>query len=101
NLHPGEQTGVLAAIHLAHGRRRSDDRVAHGAGVWTRSSSRDGRAVVWNTRIVAGLKSSGFASKIFGTNVCGLRSFSGNHELCTCTMMRCPFLNVWLMSGIE
>src|SRR6185369_13579498 len=37
-------------------------------------------------------KSEFFASKMFGTNVCGLRSMSGNHELCTCTMIRCPFL---------
>src|SRR5580765_3736389 len=39
------------------------------------------------TRSVALRKSLGAALGI-DTNVCGLRSTSGNHELCTCTMMR-------------
>ena len=34
-----------------------------------------------------------FASKMFGTKVCGLRSYSGNQVLCTCTMMRWPLQN--------
>ena len=45
------------------------------------------------TFTVAGMKSESFAAKMFGTNFCGLRSMSGNQVLCTCTMMRCPFLN--------
>ena len=47
----------------------------------------------WKTVSVAGLKSEGLA---FGMSVkvCGLRSTSGNHELCTCTMMRCPLRKV-------
>ena len=39
------------------------------------------------------LNSESGASKMFGTNVCGLRSISGNQVLCTCTMIRCPFWN--------
>ena len=35
------------------------------------------------TRTVAALKSLSFASKMFGTNVCGLRSITGNQVLCT------------------
>ena len=34
-------------------------------------------------------------------NVCGLRSTSGNHELCTCTWIRCPGRKVWFASGRE
>src|SRR4029450_6764244 len=45
-------------------------------------------------RWVAALKSLSFASKMFGTNVCGFRSMIGNHVLCTCTITRCPALNV-------
>src|SRR5262249_5865838 len=52
------------------------------------TSMRDGRAASWYTRIVAFMKSAGAASKILGTNFCGFRSVSGNHELCTCTMIR-------------
>src|SRR5690349_16181676 len=40
------------------------------------------------TRCVAVMKSSSFASKMLSTYFCGLRSTSGNHVLCTCTMMR-------------
>src|SRR2546422_6784095 len=32
--------------------------------------------------------SDSFASKILGTNFCGLRSMTGNHVLWTCTMMQ-------------
>ena len=32
---------------------------------------------------------------IFGTNVCGFRSYSGNQLDCTSTMILCPFRNVW------
>src|SRR3989442_10817620 len=32
---------------------------------------------------------------MLGTKVWGFRSYSGNHVLCTCTMMRCPFLKVY------
>ena len=35
------------------------------------------------------------------TNCWGLRSMSGNHELCTCTRMRCPARNVWAMSVVR
>ena len=38
---------------------------------------------------------------MFGTNRCGLRSITGNHVLCTCTMMRCPLRKVWFTSGIS
>ena len=31
---------------------------------------------------------------MFGTNCCGLRSNTGNIELCTWIMIRCPCLNV-------
>ena len=34
------------------------------------------------------------------TNVCGLRSVSGNHELWICTMMRWPRRKVWFTSCI-
>ena len=54
----------------------------------------DGIAAERNTRCVAVTKSSSRAVKMF-TNVCGLRSTSGNHVLCTCTMMRCPRRKVW------
>jgi hypothetical protein len=30
-----------------------------------------------------------------GTNVCGFRSCTGNHVLCTCTMMPWPGRNVY------
>src|ERR1035438_5225319 len=30
---------------------------------------------------------------MFGTNFCGLRSYTGNQVLCTCTIIRCPFRN--------
>ncbi len=51
------------------------------------STTLDGSALSRYTRSVAFLKSDAFA---FGmsTKVCGFRSVSGNHELCTCTMMR-------------
>jgi hypothetical protein len=48
---------------------------------------------VCQTRWACALKSDAFASKMFGTHVWGLRSYSGNQVLCTCTMMRCPFRN--------
>ncbi len=32
---------------------------------------------------------------MFGTNVCGFRSYSGNQLDCTSTIIRCPFKNVW------
>ncbi len=32
---------------------------------------------------------------IFGTNVCGFRSYSGNQLDCTSTMILCPFKKVW------
>jgi hypothetical protein len=35
-------------------------------------------------------KSSSVASKMLGTNFCGLRSISGNQVLWTCTMILCP-----------
>ena len=35
-------------------------------------------------RCVWALKSESFAWKMFATNVCGLRSMSGNQLLCTC-----------------
>ena len=30
--------------------------------------------------------------------ICGFRSVNGNHELCTCTMIRCPRLKTWFTS---
>src|SRR5215813_1504385 len=47
-----------------------------------------------NTFCVAALKSDSCARKMLGTKVCGLRSMTGNHVLCTWTMMRWPFLKV-------
>src|ERR1051325_5969365 len=41
-----------------------------------------------NTFCVAGLKSDSFARKMLGTNVCGLRSMTGNQVLWTWTMIR-------------
>src|SRR5215217_3028443 len=43
---------------------------------------------------VADRKSDSFAWKMLGTNVCGFRSITGNHVLCTWTMIRWPRLNV-------
>ena len=34
------------------------------------------------------------------TNVWGFLSMNGNHELCTCTITRCPRRKVWYASGI-
>ena len=39
---------------------------------------------------VAGELGNRLAQKIFGTKVCGLRSYSGNELDCTCTMILCP-----------
>src|SRR5438874_2471624 len=46
------------------------------------------------TLCVAVMKSLSSAWKMLGTYFCGLRSASGNQVLHTCTMIRCPFLNV-------
>ena len=46
------------------------------------------------TRSVAFLKSAGPAVGI-SMKTCGLRSISGNHELWTCTIMRCPLRKAW------
>ena len=41
------------------------------------------------------LEVASFASKMFGTYFCGLRSISGNQVLCTCTMILCPLRKQW------
>ena len=74
----------IASAHCSRTRAR-DDRdldVRRRAGP-------SGRSGAWPAR-----KSPALASKMFGTNVCGLRSMSGNQVLCTCTMIRWPFRNV-------
>jgi hypothetical protein len=63
----------------------------YGLTVWI--STRDACCGVRQTRCVCALKSSAFASKMFGTQVCGFRSMIGNQLLCTCTMIRWPFRN--------
>jgi hypothetical protein len=48
-----------------------------------------------HTRAVAFTKSDAFAFAMFGTNVWGFRSTTGNQLDCTCTISRCPFRNTW------
>ena len=60
----------------------------------TSTSTFDGYFGVRYTRCTCARYASGPAVKMLGTNVCGLRSYSGNQLLCTCTMMRWPRLNV-------
>ena len=67
----------------------------------TGSSRKLAEARSWWTAWVAFRKSSGRAQAICSTKVCGLRSQTGNHELCTCTMMRWPGRNVWFTWGMR
>src|SRR5690348_9485195 len=62
--------------------------VSTAGTVWI--STRDAWPGVRHTLCVCALKSFSVARKMFGTQVCGLRSMIGNHVLCTCTMIRCP-----------
>jgi hypothetical protein len=75
-------------------------REATAPGGSTRRVTCDGMEAERCTRCVAFTKSASVARKM-STNVCGLRSTSGNHVLCTCTMMRCPRRKVWCTSGIS
>jgi spermidine synthase len=70
----------------------------HFSGVTTGSTICDACLPERNTRWTAA-ESGPFARKIFGTNVCGLRSMSGNQVLWTCTMIRCPFRKTWSAPG--
>src|SRR5476649_1026289 len=58
----------------------------------------DGALASWYILMVDFWKSESFALLI-STNFCGLRSPSGNQLLCTCIIMRWPFLKVWPTSG--
>ena len=59
------------------GASHADPGTSHGRAIGTRAGLRIGNR-------------SSLASKMFGTNFCGLRSISGNQVLCTCTMILCP-----------
>jgi hypothetical protein len=57
-------------------------RLRHEGGLTTTGMvTRDGYVGDRWIRCVAARKSLAFASKMLGTNVCGLRSINGNHVL--------------------
>src|SRR5204862_8067812 len=61
---------------------------------------REGCSLSRYTLCVCFLKSPASAL-LMSQNVCGLRSTSGNHVDCTCTISRCPGRSVWYTSGSE
>jgi len=97
--HPdGSGQAGHAPLRLGGERRLIHFSGAAVAGGNTSTVMLDGSFADRSTLWVAFWKSEGCPSSIF-MNFCGLRSTYGNHELCTCTMMRWPRRKVWKMSG--
>ena len=88
-LQPGEVPRRLFPRDV--GLTESDTQLHRNQSLWTEMN--EARSRWWKSVTRQGTKSDA-AQLHKSTNCWGLRSMSGNHELCTCTMMRCPARNV-------